>query len=323
MLLIDYFPERAAKMSEALKNAAQAAGAEYIRFGEGGAERLADADVIAAASPNRIDSDLIEKATRLSGIITPGSGTDNVDIQAATDAGVLIAHGPVEENWIGMAEATVMMILAATFDLPGAISQMQTGSPKKSRMLKGKTVGLLGLGRIGLAVAERLQAFGVRLISTPSRRGSPKDVQGIEMLSFEDVLAQSDILSIHMALTPETHHIIDAAALARMKSDAVLINTARGGLVDEDALVATLNAGRLRCAAFDVFETEPLPQDHALRNAPRTILTPHCVGMTEEGGAALIKHLGDNATALLTGLQPIYVRNPEVLDTWKARRRET
>jgi phosphoglycerate dehydrogenase-like enzyme len=181
--------------------------------------------------------------------------------------------------------------------------------------LRGLTVGVIGTGLIGSQVVKRLYGFEPRLIAYDIVQ-SPQLVErfGLEYVSFEQLLEQSDFVTIHAPLLPETRHLIDAAALARMKRTAYLVNTARGPLVDESALVEALQRGHLGGAALDVFHTEPLPMDSPLRSAPRLVLTPHMAGTTAQSAAAMMRMAVENAVRVLAGERPLSCVNPEVLD---------
>jgi phosphoglycerate dehydrogenase-like enzyme len=191
---------------------------------------------------------------------------------------------------VGVAEHTVLLILAILRRLPFADAELRQGRfhinalRPVSRELRGRTVGLLGMGRIGRAVAERLRPFDVRLVyHDPATL--PADVERelrLERTGREELLAAADIVSLHLPLTPATRHVIGSDALSRMKPSAFLVNTARGGLVDEAALVETLRSGRLAGAALDVFDPEPPPPDHPLYALPNVVLTPHISAGTRD-----------------------------------------
>jgi phosphoglycerate dehydrogenase-like enzyme len=219
-----------------------------------------------------------------------------------------------------MAEATVLLILATLYDLRGTERLMREGAPRPgipvARMLKGRTVGLVGFGRIAQGVAARLTGWGVNILVTARSGELPP---GIERAPLERLLKESDVLSVHLPLSDETRGMLGREALSGMKRGAVLINTARGGIVDEAAVAELLEAGHLGSAAIDVFAAEPLPKESPLHAAPNVILTPHMVGHTRDSIAALVGAAVENVIRPLRGEPPLHVRNPEVLPSFAAK----
>lgn len=215
-------------------------------------------------------------------------GTDDVDLDAAKQAGVPVAvNGGA--NAISVAEHTILLILALYRKLIPTVNRVNTGVWGDSRLgteryfeIYGKTVGLLGLGNIGRMVAERLAPFGPDLVYyDPFRLDRERERQlKVEYVTFDEVLSRADIVSLHLPLTEETHHLIGARELALMKDSAVLINTARGPLVDEEALVNSLEAGGIAGAGLDVLSQEPAPADHPLLGRDDVVVTPHIAGPT-------------------------------------------
>lgn len=252
-------------------------------------EKLAGADaVVVAATP--FTRTLIDAAPRLAFTHHQGVGyQDTVDTQALAERGIPLAITPGGTT-VGVAEHTVMLILAALRRLPFADAELRQGRfhinslRPVSRELRGRTVGLVGAGRIGRAVAERLAPFGVRLIYFDPA-GVPPDIEqalGLERHELKDLLAESDIVTLHLPLTAATRRIIDAGALRLMRPDAVLVNPSRGGLVDEAALIAALQEGRLGAAALDVFDPEPPRPGHELFALPNVVVTPHIAAGTRD-----------------------------------------
>lgn len=226
----------------------------------------------------------MDASPRLRVVARHGVGVDDVDIAAATARGILVTRAP-GSNTVAVAEHTLAMILglAKQFRPLGAdIAAGKWRDPTASvRDLMGLRVGLLGFGGIAQAVAPMAQAFGMR-VSAFSPSGRAAAVAGVTMVpTLEALLEASDVLSVHCPLTPATRHLVDAAALARLPQGAMVINTARGGIVDEAALAAALDSGHLSGAALDVFEGEPPTADHPLRRHSRVICTPHISGVTE------------------------------------------
>ena len=257
---------------------------------------------------------------RLRAVVSPYVGTEFIDVAAATELGIVVGFGQTPENGIGMAESTIMFMLVTLYDLHRSERQLRENAPRPARfahLLRGKTVGLIGLGAIGRAIVERLAGWGVRILAfTPRPRNVPP---GVEVVALEELLAASDVVAVVATLNPETRGLLNAERLATMKRGAILVNTARGGIIDEAALVAAMKRGHLAKVALDVFETEPLPANSPLRDLPDAVLTPHMVGQTVESEQTLIAAAVENMVRPMEGRPPLYVRNPEVLAGWQAR----
>lgn len=246
---------------------------------------LASADAILVRSATQVDAEAISWAPKLKVIARAGVGLDNVDIKAATEAGVMVVNAPTS-NIISAAELTVAHILGLARHLPRAHSSLSAGEWKRSSFtgteLFEKTIGIIGLGRIGALVAERLRGFGVELIAYDPYVTAVRAQQlGVELVSLEDLVERADFLTIHMPRTPETLGMIGAEQLKAMKSTAYVVNVARGGLIDEQALAEALAAGEIAGAALDVFVQEP-PADTSLTGLPGVNVTPHLGASTEE-----------------------------------------
>ena len=247
------------------------------------AAHLSSCEVIVSTPRYRIGPRTLAAAPHLKSIVLPTIGIDSVDVDAVAARGITVANSATPENFESLAEATVLFMLTLIRHprSPGGVS----------RSLQGKTVGLLGFGRVGRSVAQRLRGWGVDVLAhAPSSRTA---TEGVRPVTFDALLSESDIVSVHSTLNVTSVHLIDRRAIERMKAGAWLINTARGGLVDEDALCDALESGHLAGAAIDVFEIEPLPAESRLRAAPGAILTPHMVGHTVE----LYRSLADAAYA--------------------------
>lgn len=250
---------------------------------------LGDANAVLIRSATRIDEEALAAAPALKVVARAGVGLDNVDIKAATTAGVMVVNAPTS-NVISAAELTVGHILSLARHIPAAHASLAAGAWKRSSFtgteLFEKTVGIFGLGRIGALVAERLKAFGVRVVGydpyvTPVRAQQ----LGVELLSFDDVLRESDFVTVHMPKTPETTGMIGEAQLKTMKPTAYVVNVARGGLIDEEALYTALAAGEIAGAGLDVFTSEPPKPDSSaarLLDLPNVVVTPHLGASTEE-----------------------------------------
>lgn len=266
---------------------------------------------------------VLAASPRVRVVTSPIIGVEHIDVAAASELGVVVAHGAMAENFEGMAEAGAMLVAALRKRMPQKIASMAAGDWKKGppgHLVRGSTVGLLGLGRIGQGVARRLAAWGCELIAhDPYVDKRAAQECGVALTGFDDLLARSDVLLVLVTLTPETHHIIDAAAIARMKPGAALINIGRGGCVDEAALIAALDSDHLSGAAIDTWEQEPPPVEHPLRRHPRVIATSHDVGHSAELYAAIPETAASNTLAALRGEFPPHVRNPNVLPLWLER----
>ena len=249
------------------------------------AEVVQDYDALIVRSGTRVTAEVLARARRLRVIGRPGAGVDNIDLDAATQAGVLVMNTP-GRNSIAAAEHTIMLMLAALRKFFPACTAMKNRTWDRrsflGRELAGKTVGLIGFGRIGMEVARRLSVFDCAVLAYDPYvpESIPRDM-GVALTDLDDLLARSDLVSLHAPGTPETRRLMDERRLQRMRPGAVLINCARGELVDEQALLDALNQGRLAGAALDVFATEP-PLDWSLVEHPRVIATPHLGGATLE-----------------------------------------
>lgn len=244
-------------------------------------EHLADAWGLVVRSRTKVTAALLERAPRLQLIARAGVGVDNIDMAAAGARALRVVNAP------GAASASVaeLTVLFALLLVRGAFPQVvATKAGRWDRgthggELAGRTVGFIGYGRIAREAARRLEPFGVRFLAYDPYLGHPVD--GTGLVPLDELLAGSDLVSVHAALTPESRHLLDANAFARMKRGAFLINVARGPLVDEAALVSALTSGHLAGAALDVFEEEP-PMNRELLEHPRVIVTPHIGASTSE-----------------------------------------
>lgn len=248
-------------------------------------EALGSADAILVRSATQVDAEAIAAAPSLKVVARAGVGLDNVDITAATAAGVMVVNAPTS-NIISAAELTVGHILSLARHIPAAHSALAQGLWKRSKYtgveLYEKTVGIIGLGRIGALITARLQAFGVNVVAYDPYVTSARAQQlGVTLLPLEELLAQSDFITIHMPKTPETTGMISDAQLALMKPTAFLVNVARGGLIDEDALHRALVAKTIAGAGLDVFVKEP-PTDSPLLALENVVVTPHLGASTDE-----------------------------------------
>ena len=247
----------------------------------------------------------------LRGVVTPGVGVEKVDVAAATELGIVVANSP--GNSITMSEATLLLMLSLAKQLPMWIEKARSSTEPTLAMrgmeLHGKTLGIVGLGRIGRLVAGLAKAFGMRVLAFDPYVSS-SDLA--ELTTLEEVLRSADFVSLHPVLTPETHHLINAEHLALMKPSAFLINTSRGGVIDEPALIAALRHGTIAGAGLDVFETEPPATDNPLLHMPNVIGTPHGLGHADESLRRCAAMTEENVLALVDGRLPPYIVNPRV-----------
>jgi D-3-phosphoglycerate dehydrogenase len=249
------------------------------------ARDLGEAHALIVRSATRVDAVLLESAPALRVIARAGTGVDNVDVPAATARGILVMNAP-GANSVSVAELTMALLLSMSRDIPAADAAMKRGAWEKKTLkgieVRGKSLGLLGLGRIGQEVAARARAFGMQLLAhDPFISAQISENLGVELLALDDLCARADYISLHLPATPETRHLLDASRLARCKRGVRIVNTARGELIDEAALLAALESGQVAGAALDVFESEP-PRDWRLASLPQVVATPHIAASTSE-----------------------------------------
>ncbi|HVR35982.1 MAG TPA: phosphoglycerate dehydrogenase [Methylomirabilota bacterium] len=237
-------------------------------------------------SETKITRNVIEAAPNLRVVGRAGVGVDNVDVEAATQRGIVVMNTP-SGNTISTAELTFSMLMAMARKIPQAHASMKSGHWNRKAFqgteLCNKTLGVLGMGRIGTEVAKRALAFGMRVIAfdpylAPARA---KSLQ-IELVELDDLYAQSDFITVHMPLTDETRGMINAEAIGKMKPGVRILNCARGGIINEADLLSAIESGHVAGAALDVYEVEPLPEKFPLRDQPSVIMTPHLGASTEE-----------------------------------------
>jgi D-3-phosphoglycerate dehydrogenase len=251
---------------------------------------LAEADALVVRSAVQVDEALLAQAPKLRVIGRAGVGVDNIDAPAATRHGIVVMNTP-GANAVAVAELTLGLMLSLARKIPAATTSMHANKWEKKNLqgseLRGKTLGILGLGRIGLEVARRARGFGFELIGhDPFVSAAVAREHGIKLVTVEELLASSDYLTLHVGLTPQTANIINAKSIATMKKGVRIINCARGELIDDGALVAALQSGHVAGAALDVFTEEP-PKNSPYLNLPNVILTPHIAGSTGEAQEAV------------------------------------
>jgi D-3-phosphoglycerate dehydrogenase / 2-oxoglutarate reductase len=263
------------------------------RQGLGEAELLplvAEIEAWIVRGGTKVTRRLLEAAPRLRWVARAGAGLDNIDVAAATERGVGVLNVP-GANAVAVAELTFGLLLSLLRRIPAADASVRRGEWDKSRFmgreLRGKTLGIVGLGKIGSAVAQRARAFEMTCVGhDPLVPDDKLRAMDVEPLALDDLLDRSDVVTLHVPLSPETKGMIGAAEIARMPRGAILVNAARGGLVDEAPLLAALESGALSGAALDVFAGEP-PKDSPLLAHPRVVLTPHIGAATVEAQEAV------------------------------------
>lgn len=268
---------------------------------------------------DRITDDVLDDLPALRAVANYGVGYDNIDVPAATRHGVIVTNTPDVLTAATADVAWTLLMTAARRVLEGdqlvRSGQWKGWDPRQllGADISGATLGLVGMGRIGQAVARRAMGFDMRVLYT-ARRDVPEAAElGATRVELNTLLSESDFVSIHVALAPETRHLIDAAALGRMKPTAILVNTARGPVVDEAALVDALRAGSIAAAGLDVYEREPALAE-GLAECANCVLLPHLGSATVGARAGMARLAAENMVAALSGRRPANILNPEVLD---------
>jgi D-3-phosphoglycerate dehydrogenase len=285
-----------------------------------------DADAMLVSTREAITRRVLQNIPRVKVISRYGVGLDNVDLDAAAEAGIVVTHYPGYCT-AEVADHALAMILALNRRIVEQDHALRAGSwvehgPATRRILRGpiqplreQTLGIVGFGRIGQAVAARARPFNLTIIAAdPYVEPEVMTAAGVEPVTLEDLLRRADVVTLHAPLTAETRGLIDAAALALMKPEAVLVNTARGPLIDLPALAGALEEGRLSGAALDVVDPEPLPADSPFYRLPNVILTPHSAYYSERSVDVVRRETLLEALQVLRGKRPRTVANPAVLE---------
>ncbi|MCX8187568.1 MAG: phosphoglycerate dehydrogenase [Nitrososphaeria archaeon] len=260
---------------------------------------------------------VLEKASDLKILARYGVGLDNVDLKKATELGIIVTYTP-GANTIAVAEHTFALILSLIKNIPRLNEVAKRGEwagrRELNRELYGKVLGIIGLGSIGRAVAAMAKGFGMEVIAySPHVKKEDAERLGVKLVSLEELLQKSDVISIHTSYSPEKYHLIGEKELGLMKKTAYLINTARGELVDEKALINALKKGAIAGAALDVFEKEPPSLDNELLKLDNVIVTPHAASHTWEAVRRMGEMVTEDIEAALSGIKPKNMANPEVL----------
>ena len=250
-------------------------------------ERISDFSAVVVRSETKITAAVLEAGQKLKVVGRAGVGVDNVDVEAATRRGVIVMNAP-GGNTVSTAEHAFSLLLCVARKIPQADAMVRSGKWSRKEFqgveLHNKTLGIIGMGRIGSELSRRAIAFGMRVAAfDPYLSATRARALQVELIDdLDDLLRAADFITLHTPLTPETHHLLNAARLAKTRRGVRIINCARGGLIDEAALAEALQSGQVAAAALDVFETEPLPTDSPLRNLPNLVLTPHLGASTAE-----------------------------------------
>ena len=285
--------------------------------------QLEDVDAV-LASPDKFTSEVFAApaARNLKIVSRWGVGYDSIDVAAATAAGVTVAYTPgvLNDAVADYAFALLLNLARRVHEGQRALSEGRWAAVWGHDVAK-KTLGIIGCGRIGQAMARRAAGFEMRLLGYDTVRNSEAEKLGIQFVSLNELLEQSDFVTLHAALTPATQGMLGEAQLRKMKRSAYLINTARGAHVDEAALIRALNEGWLAGAALDTFVTEPLPSDHPLRTAPNLLLTPHQAGFGRQTGEEVSRVSAQAIVDLMNGKRPLHVVDATVFESPSFRAR--
>ena len=298
-----------------------AAGGEYVD-GDGlsldeAIRQCEDADAVLVRW-HKIGPDLIRRFCRCKIIVRYGVGYDNVDQSAATEAGIMVGHAPsycLDE----VATHALALLLACVRNVVPIHRRLAQGGwsanpPEKSYRMAGRTMGLVGFGNIGQTVARNLSGWRMRLLATdPFVEPEKAAALGVELVDLDTLCRESDFISLHAPLLPETWHLISRREFELMKTGVIIVNTARGPVLDAAALLAALDTGRAASAGIDVFEVEPLDVNSPLRSHPRVIVSDHTAWYSEESVAELQTTVAEEAVRVCTGGLPLSLANPEVL----------
>jgi phosphoglycerate dehydrogenase-like enzyme len=282
------------------------------------AAALAEFDIVLTLRERTaFPASLVQRLPKLRMLGMTGSRAPSIDVGALTAQGVLVCTTGGEKSGIATAELALGLMLAAVRRIAAGDASVRAGRFQEGvgmgPVLEGKTLGVIGLGRIGARMGRYGQALGMAVLAWSQNLTAERaEAAGARLASKEELLERADVVSLHLVLSDRTRGVLAAPDLARMKQGAVLVNTSRGPLVDEAALLDALRAGRI-FAGLDVYEREPLPPEHKLRSAPNCVLTPHLGYCAEEVFAQFYRESVENALAFLDG-RPVRVANPEALD---------
>jgi len=261
---------------------------------------------------------VLESCTKIKAVSEFGVGVDNIDVAACTERGIIVSNVP-DYCWEEVSDHALALALALDRGIVRLDNAIRSGdyslnAVKPLQRITKRVFGVISLGRIARATALKARGVGYQVVGTDvALKPGTTTADGIPVKTLDEVLSESDVVSVHVPLMPATRHLINAETLAKMKPGAVLVNTARGAVVDTEALIAALKKGRIRGAALDVFETEPLPKEHPLCSLDNVILTPHAGYYSEESLRELKTRPVENAAEVLASRIPRNVFNPEIL----------
>jgi D-3-phosphoglycerate dehydrogenase len=282
-------------------------------------QALRDADGIVIRSGTQLTAEVLDGQQRLKAIVRAGVGVDNIDVAAATRLGIVVMNTP-GGNTVSTAEHTMALMLSLARNVARANDSLKSGKWERNKFtgtqLEGKTLGVIGLGRVGLAVAKRAQGFGMTVLGFDPFLSADKALEfGLESVArLDDIWGRADFLTLHTPLTAETRNLIGAREIGLMKPTVRIINCARGGLIDEPALAEALSAGKVAGAAIDVFDPEPPPGDHPLIGLPQVLVTPHLGASTEEAQVSVAVEAARLLSDFLSRGQVRFAVNMPALD---------
>ncbi len=276
-------------------------------------EALPAYDALVVRSATKVTADVIEAGTRLRVVGRAGSGVDNIDVDAATQRGILVVNAPASNN-VAVAELTIGLMISLARQIPQAHNSLQSGKWERNKFMgwevRGKTLGLVGLGRIGSEVARRARGFEMDIVAYDPVVSADRASQiGVELVTIDQLLERSDIISIHVPMVESTRNMFNATTLAKMKHGACIINASRGGIVNEDDLVAALDAGHLSGAALDVYSSEPPQEGNKVVGHSRIITIPHLGASTAEAQVSVGTDVAEGVLTALEGGTPRYAVN--------------
>jgi D-3-phosphoglycerate dehydrogenase / 2-oxoglutarate reductase len=268
---------------------------------------LPNADAIIVRGRTKVTADVLAAAPKVKVVGRAGVGVDNIDLKAAKEKGVVVVNAP-QSTTIAVAEHTLALLLSLARQVPFGDSGLRKGEWLKKKMegfeLNGKTMGVIGMGRIGASVVARASAFGVKCLGyDPLLSNEEISKRGATPASLDDLLAKSDIVTVHVPLNAETRGLLNADRIAKMKKGAVIVCTARGNVIDETALLAALDSGKLAGAALDVFAVEPVV-DSPLVKHPKVVCTPHVAAQTLEAQERAARDIAEEILTVLKGGTP-------------------
>jgi len=286
-------------------------------------ELFGNTDIALVSPITVISREMMMAAPKLKAIMSPVIGVESIDVDAATDLGIIVGHGATPENFLGMSEATMLLISALAMQLPFKQQLLRDNAPRPKVLtacsVRNRTIGLIGMGRIARGVVDRLQGWETEILYFDPYIEQDQAPAGTKKVDLETLLKTSDFVSVHVTVTDETKAMIGAEELALMKPTAYLVNTARGAALDEAAVYEALKNGAIAGAGLDAFVDEPLPLDHPFRELDNVILTPHILGHSKDVMDSLPVAAVANVGNVLKGEPPLYTKNPGVIDQWKAR----